>query len=253
MSRFRGERCAIVSESFARRHHIKAGDFLPLATPEGEVALPVTAIFYDYTRDDGVVYVSEKTFAALFHDDRVHSMGIYLEPGADLEKVSDEFRKRFSSRGEFAIYSNRDLRRRIFEVFDQTFAVTYVLRAIAIIVAISGIFLSFSTIILERSRTLGIMRALGTSARQLRRAMMWESVLVGFAASVLGMISGLMLAVVLTAVVNPAFFGWTVHLSIPGSLFVLTPVWIVIAAMVAALLPANRAAHLNLAEVLRAE
>jgi ABC-type antimicrobial peptide transport system permease subunit len=62
-----------------------------------------------------------------------------------------------------------------------------------------------------------------------------------------------MLAVVLTAVVNPAFFGWTVYLSIPGSLFVVTPVWIVIAAMVAALLPANRAAHLNLVEVLRAE
>jgi putative ABC transport system permease protein len=253
MSRFRSEHCAIVSESFARRHHIKAGDLLSLAAPGGEIALPVMAIFYDYTRDDGIVYVSEKTFVALFHDDRVHSMGIYFKPGDDLEKISMEFRKRFSARGEFAIYSNRDLRRRIFEVFDQTFAVTYVLRTIAIIVALSGIFLSFSTIILERSRTLGIMRALGTSARQLRQAMMWESVLVGFAASVLGMISGLMLAVVLTAVVNPAFFGWTVHLAIPRSVLLLTPVWIVIAAMVAALLPAMRAARLDLAEILRTE
>src|SRR5205085_638127 len=132
------------------------------------------------------------------------------------------------SRGEFAIYSNRDLRRRIFEVFDQTFAVTYVLRAIAIMVALSGIFLSFSTIVLERSRTLGIMRALGTSARQLRGAMVRESVLVGFAASILGMISGMMLAVVLTAVINPAFFDWTVHFSIPWAVFALTPLWIVI-------------------------
>jgi putative ABC transport system permease protein len=253
MSRFRNERCAIASESFARRNHIKAGDSLFLATPDGEAALPVTAIFYDYTRDDGIVYVSEKTFAALFHDDRVHSMGVYLKLGADLEKVLTEFRKRFSARGEFATYSNRALRRRIFEVFDQTFAVTYVLRAIAIIVALSGIFLSFSTIILERSRTLGIMRALGTSAQQLRGAMMWESVLVGFAASVLGIISGMMLAIVLTAVVNPAFFRWTVHLAIPWGVLAFTPVWIVIAATVAALLPAERAARLNLSEALRAE
>jgi putative ABC transport system permease protein len=253
MSRFRSEPCAIASESFARRHHIKAGDLLPLATPDGEIALPVTAVFYDYTRDDGIVYVSEKTFAALFHDDRVHSMGVYLKPGADLEKVSAEFQKRFSSRGEFAIYANRALRHRIFEVFDQTFAITYILRAVAIIVAISGIFLSFSTIILERARTLGIMRALGTSARQLRGAMMWESIFVGSAASILGIFSGMMLAIVLTAVVNPAFFGWTVHLAMPWSMLALTPIWIVLAAMVAALVPASRAASLNLAEVLRAE
>jgi putative ABC transport system permease protein len=253
MARFRNERCAIVSESFARRNHVKAGDSLPLATPDGEVALPVVAIFYDYTRDDGIVYVSEKTFRALFHDDRFHSIGVYLRPGADLEKVAGEFRQRFSTRGEFAIYSNRALRARIFEVFDQTFAVTYVLRAIAIIVALSGIFLSFSTLILERSRTLGVMRALGTSGRQLRGAVIWESVLVGFAASILGLISGILLAIVLTAVVNPAFFGWTVHLAIPWRALALTPLWIVIAAMVAALLPASHAARLPLAEVLRAE
>lgn len=253
MERFRNERCAIVSESFARRNRVNVGDALPLATSDGESALPVTAIFYDYTRDDGVVYVSEKTFTALFHDDRVHSMGVYLKPGADLEKVAAEFRMRFGARGEFAIYSNRALRRRIFEVFDQTFAVTYVLRTIAIIVALSGIFLSFSTIILERARNLGIMCALGTSARQLRGAMMWESVLVGIAASVLGIFSGMMLAIVLTGVINPAFFGWTVNLSVPWSVFALTPVWIVMAAMVAALFPAWRAVQLNAAEVLRAE
>jgi ABC-type antimicrobial peptide transport system permease subunit len=87
----------------------------------------------------------------------------------------------------------------------------------------------------------------------LRGAMMWESVLVGFAASVLGIISGMMLAIVLTAVVNPAFFRWTVHLAIPWNVLAFTPVWIVIAAIVAALLPADRAARLNLSEALRAE
>jgi putative ABC transport system permease protein len=253
MTRFRNERCLIVSESFARRNHVKTGDSLPLATPDGEVALPIAAIFYDYTRDDGIAYVSEKTFIALFHDDSIHSLGAYVKPGADLEKLAAEFRQRFSARGEFAVYSNRALRQRIFEVFDQTFAVTYVLRAIAVVVALSGIFLSFSTLILERSRTFGILRALGTSARQLRGAMLWESVLVGIAASILGAISGMMLALVLTAVINPAFFGWTVHLSVPWSVVAVTPVWIVIAAMAAALLPASSAARLHLAEVLRAE
>ncbi len=253
MMRFRNERCAIVSESFARRHHIKAGDLLPLASPDGTISLPVAAMFYDYTRDDGIVYVSDKTFRALFHDDRIHSLGVYLKPGADLESVSADFRRQFSARGEFAVYSNRALRRRIFEVFDQTFAITGVLRLIAIIVALAGIFLSFSTLILERASTLGIMRALGTSARQLRSSMIWESVLIGLAASALGILSGILLAIILTTVVNPAFFGWTVHLALPWPMLVLTPCWIIGAAVLAAIIPAFRAARLHLAEVLRME
>ena len=51
--------------------------------------------------------------------------------------------------------SNRDLRTRVFEIFDQTFAVTYVLRTIAVIVAIVGICLTLTTLIAERSRELG--------------------------------------------------------------------------------------------------
>ncbi|MBV9007969.1 MAG: FtsX-like permease family protein [Verrucomicrobia bacterium] len=253
MARFRNQPCVIVSESFARHYHLKPGDQLPLATPDGTRSLPIAAVFYDYTRDDGVVYLSDKTFRNLFHDDRVHSAGVYLKPGADLDALAAAFRQKFGTRGEFAIYSNRALRRRIFEVFDQTFAVTYVLRAIAIIVALAGIFLSFSTLILERSRTFAIMRAIGMSRRQLGGAMLWESVFVGVGANVLGLCAGMMLALVLTVVVNPAFFGWTVHLALPWTMLALTPVWIIPAAMLAAIIPALRATRLQLAQSLRTE
>ncbi len=97
------------------------------------------------------------------------------------------------------------------------------------------------------------MRALGTSTGQLRSAMIWESIFIGFGASALGLVSGLLLAVILTAVVNPAFFGWTVRLALPWPILALTPLWIIAAAILAALVPAARAARLNLAEVLRAE
>jgi len=145
------------------------------------------------------------------------------------------------------------LRARVFEIFDQTFAVTSVLRAIAVAVAISGILLSFLTLIVERSRTLGVMRALGTSAQQIRRIVVWESILVGVAASFLGIVSGLALSLILTSVVNRAFFGWTIQLQIPWSMLALTPLWILASAICAALLPAARAGQLNLAAALRSE
>jgi len=253
MQHFRTDRCVIVSESFARHHHVHSGEPIEIATPGGNIALPVLSIFYDYTRDQGLVVTNEKNFRRLFHDDRINSIGVYLKPNANPENVLAAFRRQFSGRGEFAIYANSALRARVFEIFDQTFAITYVLRAIAVVVAISGIFLSFLTLIIERSRTLGVMRALGASATQIRRIVVWESILVGVAGTLLGILSGLALSLILTSVVNRAFFGWTIQLQIPWSMLAFTPVWILTSAICAALIPAARAAQLNLAAALRSE
>ena len=194
MPRFYRERCVLVSESFARRYHVAAGESLNLPTPSGHVAFPIAGVFYDYTNDQGTVFLSAKNFRELWHDDRVNSVAVYLQNDASPQAVADTFRKRFSHRGEFSIYSNRALRKRIFEIFDQTFAVTYVLRTIAVVVAVVGIFLGLTTLVAERSRELGVLRSIGASAKQVRRLLLWESGMIGLLASALGIASGLCLA-----------------------------------------------------------
>ena len=158
--RFYNEQCVLVSESFARRFQVAEGDTLKLPSPAGVEAFPIAGVFYDYTRDQGTVFLSQKNFRTLWHDERVNSLGVYLKTGADPAAVAEDFRARFSRSGEFSIYSNRLLRTRIFEIFDQTFAVTYVLRTIAVLVAVIGIFLGLTTLVTERSRELGV-HALG--------------------------------------------------------------------------------------------
>ncbi|HEY3664223.1 MAG TPA: FtsX-like permease family protein [Chthoniobacterales bacterium] len=251
--RFYGEQCVLVSESFARRFHVAEGDTLSLPTPAGFEAFPIAGVFYDYTRDQGTVFLSQKNFEKLWHDDRVNSLGVYLKTGADPATVAEDFRARFSRSGEFSIYSNRLLRTRIFEIFDQTFAVTYVLRAIAVLVAVVGIFLGLTTLVAERSRELGIIRSVGGSAAQIRRLLLWESGMIGLLASVLGLASGLCLSVVLTGVINRAFFGWTIQLAFPWWSLAWTPAWIIAAAIVAGWIPAWRAGRLDIAEAVRSE
>ena len=253
MPRFYGEQCVLVSESFARRFHVAAGDVMQLPTPEGTAAFPVAGVFFNYTNDQGLVFVSEKTFVRLWHDDRVNSVAVYLKPGAAPGAVADAFRARFSGRGEFSIYANRALRQRIFEIFDQTFAVTYVLRTIAVVVAVVGIFLGLTTLVAERAHELGVLRSIGASARQVRRLLLWESGMIGLLASVLGLAAGLCLAVVLTGVINRAFFGWTIQLAFPWASLAWTPLWIIAAAVVAGWIPAWRAGRLPIAEVIRSE
>ncbi len=180
-------------------------------------------------------------------------MAVYLQPNSAAEHVIADFRAQFSSTGQFMMLSNRELRVRVFEIFDQTFAVTYVLRTIAVIVAVVGICLTLSTLIIERSRELGVLRAIGASAPQLRKLLLWESAMLGLLAALVGIASGICLSFVLTGVINRAFFGWTIQLAFPWGSLALTPLWIIAAAVLAGILPAWRAGRLVVAEALREE
>ncbi len=253
MRRFYNSQCVLISESFARRFHLAEGETLKLPSPQGDVAFSIAGVFFDYTRDQGTVFLSATNFRKFWHDDRINSLALYLKKDAKPEAVAEEFRKRFSQSGEFSVYSNRLLRTRIFEIFDQTFAVTYVLRTIAVLVAVVGIFLGLTTLVAERSRELGIMRSIGASAKQIRHLLLWESGMIGALSSVLGIVSGLCLAVVLTGVINRAFFGWTIQLAFPWLSLAWTPIWIIAAALGAGWIPAWRAGRLNIAETVRSE
>jgi putative ABC transport system permease protein len=253
MRRFHDEPCLFASESFARRHRLREGDLIELTTPDGPRAFAVAALFYDYTSDQGYVYLSAKNFARFWHDERINSVAIYLKQSRGADEVTKAFRSEFSRDGQFVIFSNQSLRRRVFEIFDQTFAVTHVLLAIALFVAITGIFLSLTILITERQRELAILRAIGASAGQIRKLLLSETAMLGALAAVVGMVSGICLSVVLTGVINRAFFGWTIHLAFPWRTLAFTPVWILTAAIIAGFIPAWRASRMTLAGNLRNE
>ena len=253
MHSFRTEASVLISESFARRHHLRTGEAINLTAPEGVQTFPIAGVVHDYSRDQGVIYMSRRNFSRLWHDDRVNSVAVYLRKGHSSDELTNTFRKQFSAGDQFAIYSNRSLRARIFEIFDQTFAVTYVLRTIAVCVAVTGVLLSLTTLITERSRELAIIRALGGSRGQIGRLLLWETAMLGVLAGLIGLTSGLCLSLVLTGVINRAFFGWTIQLAFPWRSLALTPIWIFAAALIAAVVPAWRAGHLVLTDSLRME
>jgi putative ABC transport system permease protein len=253
MRRFHDEPCLFASESFARRHRLREGDMIALTTPEGPRAFAVAALFYDYSSDQGYVYLSTKNFALFWHDEHINSVAIYLKANHGADEVMKAFRSKFSREGQFVILSNQALRRRVFEIFDQTFAVTHVLLAISLFVAITGIFLSLTILITERQRELAILRALGASAGQIRKILLSETAMLGVLAAGVGTVSGICLSVVLTGVINRAFFGWTIHLAFPWRNLAFTPIWILAAAVIAGIIPAWRASRMVLADNLRNE
>ena len=249
---FSGRDVVIVTESFAHRQGTRAGDVLRIRTPSGIAQLRVAGIYYDYTSDRGLIMIDRRVFDRWWHDEGVNSVAVYLKAGADVNAVAGRTRARWAGQG-LLVYTNGALRDRILGVFDQTFAVTGVLRVIAVLVAIVGIFLALTALVIEREREIGVLRAIGASREQVRGMLLGEAALLGTVASGLGIAAGMCLAMVLTWVVNKAFFGWTIELRWPWVLIATTPVWIIGAAMLAALGPAWQAGRVEIAGALREE
>ncbi len=246
-------RAIAVSESLARKLRLGDGSQLTILTPRGELSVPIVGVYADYTRDQGVIFMAEPLFARYWPPSGAHSLAVYMRPNTDAGALTEEFRSRFSPAGEYTVYSNQTIRHRIFRIFDQTFAVTYVLRTIALTVAVVGTFLSVSALVTERQRETGVLRSVGASRGQVARLFITEAGMIGLVASVLGILSGGTLALVLTWVVNPAFFGWTIHLHIPWFSLAAMPLWMVAATVIAAWLPAYRASTFPIAEAIREE
>jgi len=242
-----------ISEPLSRRLKVREGDTVTMATPLGPHLFRVAGVFYDYSRDSGVMLMQRGNFEKFWHDSRINSLSLYLRPGTDVEKMLQTIRTGYPGAGDYTIYSNRALRNAVVAVFNQTFAVTHILRLIAVLVAVIGIALNLAVLVKEREREIGTLRAVGVGRRQIRGLIVWESLFVGIAALLLGVVTGVALSVVLTEVINKAFFGWTIPLRIPWDQLLWTPVWLLPAAIGASLLPANQASRRNIIDAVRME
>ncbi len=241
----------LVSEPLARRLRLRDGENLELLTPGGPRPFRVGGVFYDYTRDAGVMLMARPNYERYWHDPAVNSVALYLRPGTDVDALMDAVRRTEPRAKFYELRSNANLRRLVGEIFNQTFGVTYALRFVALLVALIGIVLNLTVIAKERERELAVIRSLGASRTQVASLMLAEATLLSGVALALGLVAGCALAVVLTEVINKAFFGWTVPLQFPWEQLALTPFLLLPAAFLGGLWPAWQAANLPVIRALR--
>ncbi|MDH4067165.1 MAG: FtsX-like permease family protein, partial [Acidobacteriota bacterium] len=184
------------------------------------------------------------TFRQYFGDLTPTGMAAYLEPGADPERVRAEILEAMDEGHRVFIYTNRDLRAEVLRIFDSTFAITYALEIIAIVVAMLGVGATLLTLVIERRRELSMLRLIGAARRQVQRVVVIEAALIGAASQAIGLVVGLALSVLLVYVINVQSFGWTIQFHVPVWFLVQVSVAVVAATAVAGLYPARRAARL---------
>jgi putative ABC transport system permease protein len=248
----RARGAVVVSETFAERYRLGEGDTVTLHPPGQTVQLRIAGVYYDYTTEGGLVVMDRGQFQELWTDSWLNSVVIYLAPGADLATVREAM-MRASGRDDLVLFSNRDLRHRILEIFDQTFAITYALQAIALIVAALGILTTLAASVLERTREIGILRSLGLDRRGLATVILAEAGWLAMLANALGILAGLGLSLILIHVINKQSFGWSIQFACPARLILQYAALTVGASLLAGVFPAWRASRLPIAEAVRYE
>jgi putative ABC transport system permease protein len=252
LSELRNSNTVVVSEPFSYKHHLKAGDFITLSLGETQAVFRVADVYYDYSSERGSILVDRKTMLRYLPDPAPSNLAIYVSPDAQLETVRTEIEKATAGH-RVLLFSNRDLRAEAIRIFDRTFAITYALEAVAVIVAVMGIAGALLALVIDRRRELGLLRFLGAATGQVRKLILVEAGLLGLLANLAGLALGFALSLILIYVINKQSFGWTIRFHWPVGILLGALTFVYAATVLAGLYPAEVAVRLNPLEVVHEE
>lgn len=244
----------MLSETLANRLGIKkAGTEIELNTLSGWRSFKVIGIYYDYASSEGMILMAINVYQELWKDDQITAIGLRLLPGQDVDSVALSVEDALKGGQSVIVRANSSLRKAVLEIFDRTFAITIALRVLATLVAFVGVLSALFLLQIEKQREVGILRALGLTGSQLRKMVFLETGLMGLAAGLLSLPTGIGLSLILIYVINKRSFGWTLQLSIEPGVLLQGILVAMGAALLAAVYPAWRLSRIPAAEAIRYE
>jgi putative ABC transport system permease protein len=246
-----GPNDAVIDEKWGGENDLGIGDRFQARTPTGQtIAYTVRGTFTDNTDFMGDYVASDVNAAAYDEQGNATNVFVALDGSVDTEtvraRVDSVLAKQFPT---VESQNQQELKDSIAAQLNTLLGVVYALLLLAVIVSLFGIVNTLALSIHERTRELGLLRAVGTSRRQVRRIVRYESVITALIGAVLGSILGVVFAVVVSRPLADEGF----ILSIPVATLIALLVLAVIAGIVAAIGPARRASRLDVLEALAYE
>jgi putative ABC transport system permease protein len=242
---------AIVSDDFAREHHLQVGDkFRLLSQSEARPSFTVAGEFESKVGILGSVLVTRKVMVDAFRQRQDTTDFVILEPGADSAQVQ----KLLTIGAEAAfptveVLNQGELREEREKQIDNVVQLFYVLLGLAVFISLIGVINTLGLSIYERTRELGMLRAIGMSRRQVRSMIRYEAVITALIGAVLGLVLGIVFAALIAQPLKQEGF----TLSYPVGTLIGILVLAALLGILAAIIPARRASRLDVLESLQYE
>jgi putative ABC transport system permease protein len=247
-----GNEGVVLAKGYAESKHLKVGQTISVLTPtEKHVSLTVRGIASDNARLLGNLTITLSLARTSFGQREDALDFVSYAPGASNAQVQPAVNRLLAAsfpqaRSRTAAQFKQDQSNQI----NTLLALIYVLLALSVIVSLFGIVNTLILSIYERTRELGMLRAIGTSRKQIRQMIRYESVITALIGGVFGLVIGVVGATLVTTL---TLSGSGYVQSIPVGTLAILLVVAALAGLVAAQLPARRAARLDMLQALASE
>jgi putative ABC transport system permease protein len=246
-----GDGEAIVADDFASSHDLEVGDRFALLTQTG--ARPRFRVAGEFDSKLGVlgsVLVTQRVMARDFDQTQDLTDFVELDDGANAEQVQALLTKGVELAFPVAeVLNQQELKESREEQINQLVMLVYALLVFAILISLFGIVNTLALSIHERTRELGMLRAIGMSRRQVRTMIRYEAVITALIGGILGLVLGLIFATLIAQPLKDEGF----TLSYPVVSLIVLLVLAGLAGVLAAILPARRASRLDVLQSLQYE
>jgi putative ABC transport system permease protein len=246
-----GSSGAIVANTFADRKHLRLGSRFTVVTPSArKLRLVVKGIYKAPALGSllGAASISRTTFDATFASPRDQNTYVLTRGGAS-PAAEAALSRTLAAYPDAKLQTKQDFVKTRESRISLVLSLLYVLLALSVIVSIFGMVNTLALSIVERTRELGMLRAIGMTQRQVRRMVRHESVIT----ALIGAALGLPLGVFLAALVTAALSSEGIVFALPGASLVVFAIAAVVAGILAAIGPARRAARLDVLKALQYE
>jgi putative ABC transport system permease protein len=194
-----------------------AGQTVQLPIAGHMQSFTVAGIWRDYARQSGAIMMRIEDYRQLSGDPTVNDLALWVKRDASLPSLRKQLDALpFAATLEYA--EPGEIRSVSLKIFDRSFAVTYVLEGIAIVIGLFGVAATFSAQTLSRAKEFGMLRHIGITRRQILMLLASEGSLLASLAILVGFVLGWCISLILVFIVNPQSFHWTMELHIPSTL-----------------------------------
>ncbi|AMP00417.1 ftsX-like permease family protein [Collimonas arenae] len=239
-----------VSEAMVDLYGYRLGQRVMLPIGGQRHAFVVAGIWRDYARQTGAIQLRLSDYQRLSGDNQVSDAALTLQPGADANTVIGAMRRLpFGAALEFS--QPGDIRATTLKIFDRSFAVTYLLEIVAIVIGLFGVAATFSAQTLARTREFGMLRHVGITRRQILAMLALEGGLLTALGMAVGFVLGWSVSLILVFIVNPQSFHWTMDLHMPWRGLGAVALLLLLSAGATALLAGLRAVSIDAVRAVR--
>lgn len=242
----------LLSSVLSEKYGLASGDTVQLRTRGGFRSFEIAAVVVDFYNQGLVVQGSWDDMKRHFRVDDASTFFIKVKDGQPIEDVKQRIDDLYGKRYRLILISNTSIREQALTLMDQAFSMFDVMALISIVVGSLGIVNTLTMSVIERTREIGMLRAVGMTRAQIIRMVLAEAGLMGVIGGVLGVGTGVVLARILFIGMT-TMSGYRLTFVLPPEGIIISLIAAVVISQIAAIFPSRRASKVRILEAVRYE